>query len=73
MRGPFRAPHVSLAYRPLDGPGPACAVAICGDEPVDFTVDTGDDGTLLVAQPGRAVRPLDAATPVAAQTAKGHS
>jgi hypothetical protein len=73
VRGPFRAPHVSLAYRPLDGPGPACAVAICGDEPVDFTVDTGDDGTLLVAQPGRAVRPLDAATPVAAQTAKGHS
>jgi acyl transferase domain-containing protein len=73
VRGPFRAPRVSLAHRPPGGPGRACAVAIAGDEPVDFTVDADDDGTLLVTQPGREPRPVDAAAPVAARTARGHS
>ena len=64
VRGPFRAPRVSLAYRPPGGPGPACAVAIAGEEHVEFTLDLDDDGTLLVTQPGRTARPVDSATPV---------
>ena len=64
VRGPFRAPRVSLAYRPLDGPGRACAVAIAGEEPVEFTIDTGGDGTLLVTRPGQAAMPIDAAAPL---------
>ncbi|MGH3158928.1 MAG: acyltransferase domain-containing protein, partial [Streptosporangiaceae bacterium] len=73
VRGPFRAPRVSLGHCPADGPGRACAVAIAGDEPVGFTVGTDDDGTLLVTQPGQAPWPIDAAAHIAALTAKGHS
>jgi hypothetical protein len=32
VRGPFRAPPVSLAFSPPDSPGRPCAVAIAGDE-----------------------------------------
>jgi hypothetical protein len=69
VRGPFRAPRVSLAYRPPDGPGRACAVAIAGEEPVEFTIDTGGDGTLLVTRPGQGARPLEAVGAVAVDTA----
>jgi acyl transferase domain-containing protein len=72
VRGPFRAPRVSLAHGP-SGPHRTCAVAIAGDGPVDFTVGMDDDGTLLVTQPGHRARPIDAATPVAARKAEGHS
>jgi hypothetical protein len=72
VRGPFRAPRVSLAHGPPGGPRRACAVAIAGDDPVAFTVAVHDDGTLLITQSGRQVRPIDAAIPVAARTAKGH-
>jgi 3-oxoacyl-(acyl-carrier-protein) synthase/malonyl CoA-acyl carrier protein transacylase len=60
VRGPFRAPRVSVASRPPDGPAGCWAVAIAGDEAVDFTIDQGDDGRLFVTQPGRAPRPIDA-------------
>jgi 3-oxoacyl-(acyl-carrier-protein) synthase/malonyl CoA-acyl carrier protein transacylase len=61
VRGPFRAPRVSVASRPPDASASCWAVAIAGDEPVDFTIDLGDDGRLLVTQPGRAPRAIDVA------------
>lgn len=72
-RGPFRAPAVSIANGPLGGPGRTCAVAIADDEPVSFTVELGDDGTVLVAQPGREPRPIDTAAPATALTARRRS
>jgi hypothetical protein len=73
VRGPFRAPRVSLAHSPSGAPHRICAVAIAGDGPVEFTVGVDDDGTLLVTQPGHRARPIDAAIPVAARIAEGHS
>jgi acyl transferase domain-containing protein len=73
VRGPFRAPRVSLAYRPPDGAGRACAVAVAGEEPVEFTIGSGGDGTLLVTRPGQEAVPIDAAAPVAARTGRGDS
>jgi acyl transferase domain-containing protein len=84
VRGPFRAPRVSLAYCPPHGAVRACVVAIArdeGDEAAEFTISTDDEGTLLVTQPGRAPWPidamggpavqLDAAAPAPARTVKG--
>jgi malonyl CoA-acyl carrier protein transacylase len=74
VRGPFRAPRVSVALCPA-GPAPTapgCAVAIAGAGPTAFTVATADDGTLLVTRPGRAPQPVAAVPPAsAAQTVKG--
>jgi malonyl CoA-acyl carrier protein transacylase len=70
VRGPFRAPEVSLAHGPLDGPGRMCAVAMAGPEPVSLSVELAADRTALVVQPGREPQPIDAATDVAAMTTK---
>ncbi|HEX3924955.1 MAG TPA: beta-ketoacyl synthase N-terminal-like domain-containing protein [Streptosporangiaceae bacterium] len=74
VRGPFRAPRVSVALCPA-GPvptAPGCAVAIAGAGPTAFTVATADDGTLLVTRPGGASQPVGTVLPTsAAQTAKG--
>jgi len=66
VRGPFRAPLVSLRCIMPEGSRPGCAVAVAGHEPVDFTISLADDGSLLVAQAGRPARPIDAAACVAA-------
>jgi acyl transferase domain-containing protein len=58
VRGPFRAPAVSLACTRPGLPGPPCAVAVIADGPVSFTVDLDQDGTLLVTEPGRSPQPL---------------
>lgn len=66
VSGPFSAPRVCVASHLPRGPAAGCAVAIAGDEPVEFTVDLDDGGSLLVNQPGRAPRPIDAAAPAGA-------
>jgi 3-oxoacyl-(acyl-carrier-protein) synthase len=73
VRGPFRAPSVSLRYRPPDGAGRACAVAIAGDEPVGFTLGAGSDGTLLVTQHGRPAVPIEGGSPATEHAGKGNS
>jgi hypothetical protein len=59
VRGPFRAPPVSLACSRPGVPGPPCAVAIAADAPLDFTIDIDERGTLLVVEPGRAPQPIN--------------
>jgi acyl transferase domain-containing protein len=70
VRGPFRAPRVSLAYCPPHGSVRACVVAVAadgGDAPEEFTVSTDGEGTLLVTQPGRVPWPIGSPE----RTAKG--
>jgi acyl transferase domain-containing protein len=73
VRGPFRAPRVSVAGIAAEGARRGCAVAIAADEPVDFTIDVADDGSLLVAQAGGPPEPIDAATLGRGRLVKGHS
>jgi acyl transferase domain-containing protein len=54
VRGPFRAPPVSLACSPPGAPGAPCAVAIAGEQTVGLTIDIDDGGALRVTEPGRA-------------------
>lgn len=70
-RGPFRAPRVSLAQTTLTGKGRGCAVAIAGEEPVEFTIGIEDDGRVRIQQPGREARLIGAGNGTAAQAAKG--
>lgn len=64
VRGPFRAPAVSLAYSGPGGPGRLWAVAAAGDEPLIFTIDVDDNGSLLLTEPGRSPQLVSAADPV---------
>ena len=73
VRGPFRTVRVSLAQSEMNGPGGACAVAIAGEEPVDFTIEIDDDGTVLVAQPGQEARFIGAADVPVAVAARGQA
>jgi len=73
VRGPFRAVRVSLAQSVPTGPGGSCAVAVAGEERVDFTIDIDDDGTVLVAQPGQEARFIGAADVPVAVAARGHA
>jgi hypothetical protein len=59
VRGPFRAPRVSVALCPSGPAAPGCAVAVAGLEPAAFTVASADDGTLLVTRPGHPPQPVD--------------
>ena len=65
VRGPFRAPPVSLALTRPDSPGRPCAVAIAGRPGAQFSIEAHPDGAVLVTEHGRATR--------LAQPRKGHS
>jgi acyl transferase domain-containing protein len=75
VRGPFRAPRVSVAQTAVRGHSRGCAVAIAGEEPIDFTIGIDDDGQVRIEQPGRETRVIGpangTATGTASQAAKG--
>jgi hypothetical protein len=72
VSGPFRAPQVSVASRLPPGAAAGGAIAIVGDQPVDFSVDLDHDN-LFITQPGREPRLIEACAPAGALQTEGHS
>ena len=53
VRGPFRAPPVSVALTRPDRPGRPCAVAVTGRSGAGFSIETDPDDVVLVTEHGR--------------------